>query len=303
MAIEFLDESKVTLTEFSELVITEYIYDPDPSKSKMALNFALGTTRFLSGNPERMSRQNLTLKTPSATVAVRGTSLSCTVDELGRTLVVNLPYGPNELQIGEIEVITAAGSVILDKPFQATTVDVIESQPTTPRILDLTLSQISNMLIINPPKEIEENSEEIVVKEDNILDFDGLDIDYLEDDFLDSDQELEFSELDINWLDINYLENVLDSLLELEELEEEDILNQNTGTVTIAGTKLGQDLDTQITTFIDGETLTVLRNVKNSARLDLDTDESYTLIIIQDGISQTIKVNGGSSSIIRIKQD
>jgi hypothetical protein len=159
------------------------------------------------------------------------------------------------------------------------------------------------MLIINPPKEIEENNEEIVVKEDNILDFDGLDIDYLEDDFLDSEEELEFTELDINWLDINYLENVLDSLLELEELEEEDILNQNTGTVTIAGTKLGQDLDTQITTFIDGETLTVLRNVKNSARLDLDTDESYTLIIIQDGISQTIKVNGGSSSIIRIKQD
>ena len=37
VAITFEDDSTVKLTEHSKLVIDEYIYDPDPSKSKMAL--------------------------------------------------------------------------------------------------------------------------------------------------------------------------------------------------------------------------------------------------------------------------
>ena len=36
MAIKFLDDSVVKLTEHSQLLIDEYIYDADPSKSKMA---------------------------------------------------------------------------------------------------------------------------------------------------------------------------------------------------------------------------------------------------------------------------
>ena len=36
VAITFEDDSTVKLTEHSKLVIDEYIYDPDPSKSKMA---------------------------------------------------------------------------------------------------------------------------------------------------------------------------------------------------------------------------------------------------------------------------
>ena len=43
VGITFLDDSHVRLTEHSELVIDEFIYDPDPSKSKMALQFASGT--------------------------------------------------------------------------------------------------------------------------------------------------------------------------------------------------------------------------------------------------------------------
>jgi len=40
MGITFLDDSQVRLTEHSQLIIDEFIYDPDPSKSKMALQFA-----------------------------------------------------------------------------------------------------------------------------------------------------------------------------------------------------------------------------------------------------------------------
>ena len=63
MAITFLDDSKVKLTENSQLTIDEYIFDPNPSKSKMAITFGLGTARFITGNLNRIDKQNITLKT------------------------------------------------------------------------------------------------------------------------------------------------------------------------------------------------------------------------------------------------
>jgi len=82
MAITFLDDSTVRLTEHSQLLIDEYIYDPDPSKSKMALTFALGTTRFVTGNLQRIDKQNIQLKTPTANISIIGTDFTATVDEL-----------------------------------------------------------------------------------------------------------------------------------------------------------------------------------------------------------------------------
>jgi len=301
MAITFLDDSQVKLTEHSQLLIDEYIYDPDPSKSKMALTFALGTTRFITGNLNRIDKQNISLKTPTANIAIRGTDFTTTVNELGASLIILLPdaYG---LSSGEIEVTTATGSVILNQPFQATTVSVFESAPSKPVILDLTLDIIDNMLIVSPPETVEMQTEEVILNTNDFLDFNDLDIDYLDEDFLDNEADLEFTELDINYLDVNFLEDLLDVLDALEIAEEEDQLQQDVTSVAIAGTNFGQDTETQIISFIDGDRLTLIRSVNNTARLDLDVSASYTVILIQDGVSRTIKINGGSSSVITIKQ-
>jgi hypothetical protein len=301
MAITFLDDSTVRLTEHSELLIDEYIYDPDPSKSKMALTFSLGTARFITGNLNRIDKQNIELKTPTANIAIRGTDFTATVDELGRSLIVLLPdkYG---LSSGEIEVITATGSVFLNKPFQATTVSVFENAPSKPVILDLTLDIIDNMLIVNPPEEEMIEGEEVVSQKKNILDFDDLDIDYLEEDFLKED-ELEFTELDINYLDVNFLEDLLDVIDALQVVKQEDALAQDGISTNIKGTKLGQDLDTQITTFYTGEKLALLRSVDSTARVDIDGSASYTVIFIQNGVSNVVTINGGEGSTIKITQE
>lgn len=301
MAITFLDDSTVRLTEHSELLIDEYIYDPDPSKSKMALTFGLGTARFITGNLNRIDKQNIQLKTPTANIAIRGTDFTATVDELGRSLIVLLPdaYG---LSSGEIEVITATGSVLLNKPFQATTVSVFENAPSKPVILDLTLDIIDNMLIVNPPEEEMLEGEDVVIKKKNILDFNDLDIDYLEEDFLKED-ELEFTELDINYLDVNFLEDLLDVIDALEVAKQEDVLGQDAITTNIKGTTLGQDLETQITTFYTGEKLTMLRSVESTARIDIDGTASYTVIFIQNGVSNIVTINGGEGSTIKITQE
>ena len=305
MALTFLDESVVTLTEHSQLLIDEYIYDPDPSKSKMALSFTLGTARFLSGNVNRMAKQNISLSTPTAQIAIRGSNFSVSINEIGETLVINLPYGPLGLSIGEIEVFTGMGSVILSEPFEATTVSVWESAPTASVILDLTLDQIDNFLIVSPPKEKLMLVEETTTTTSDILDFNELDIDYLDSDDLLQDELDEFSELDIDYLasDANFLTDLLDVLSELDVREEEDVLAEQIGGVDLKGTKFGQDLDTGIITFMTGEILNLQREAATAqARIEVDGAGSYTVILIQDGKSQTILVNGGSDSKITITQ-
>ena len=300
MAITFLDDSTVKLTEHSQLLIDEYIYDPDPSKAKMALTFGLGTARFITGNLNRINKQNISLKTPTANIAIRGTDFTATVDELGRSLIILLPdaFG---LSSGEIEVVTAMGTVLLNKPYEATTVSVFESAPTKPVILDLTLDVIDNMLIVTPPKEEAVIEEETTsTQTESVLDFNDLDIDYLAEDYL-KDDSLEFTELYINYLDVNYLEDLLNVLDALAIDEDEDALAQATST-QISGTLLGRDPDTQITTLITGNLISMRRQVNESVRVDLNGSNAYTVILIQDGISNVIKINGGSDSIITITQ-
>ena len=265
----------------------------------MALTFGLGTARFISGKLGKIDRKNISLKTPTADIAIRGTDFTATVDELGRSLIILLPdkYGVSS---GEIEVITATGRVLLNKPYEATTVSVFESNPSKPAILDLTLEFIDNLLIVSPPKKEELLDGERIVAKANILDFNDLDFDYLEEDFL-ADDSLEFTELDINYLDVNYLEDLLDILDALGVEEDEDKLAMVSG-VTVSGTALGLDVKTQITTLITGQTISLRRRVSESARLDLNISNGYTVILIQDGVSNVIKINGGDS-VIRITQE
>ena len=299
LAITFEDDSRVKLTEHSKLIIDEYIYDPNPDKTKMALNFASGTARFITGGLGKINKQNIKLRTPTANIAIRGTDFTVTVDELGRSLVILLP-DVNGISSGEIVVSTGSGSVTLDKPFQSTTASMYERPPSSPAILDLTIDLIDNMLIVTPPKEVEMVDESYNVVESNpYLDFSGLDVDFLNEDLL--EEEVEFTELDINYLDVNFLEDLLNILDALAVAEEEDRLKQTAG-INITGTELGQDKDTQVTTLITGNVISFQRFVEHKVRLDIEGGGSYTIMLIQNGVVNQIKVNGGGDSQIMITQ-
>ena len=297
IGITFLDNSTVRLTEHSKLIIDEYIYDPNPDKSKMALQFASGTIRFTSG---AFNKKNVELSTPTANIAVLGTDFTCTVDETGRSLIILLPdeYGDAS---GEIIVSTATGQVTLNKPYQATTTSVYEANPSKPVTLDITLDMIDNMLIVSPPQEEISNEQTQASQKADYLDFNDLDVDLLNEDFLDTEEDLDFTELDVDYLDVNFLEDLLDVLDDLDEQEEEDQLVAVDGT-NIVGTRIGQDGETQITTILQGDKIKLIRSVNQNAQVVVNSDGSYTLIFIQDGVSNTVKINGGTSSSITIIQ-
>jgi hypothetical protein len=197
-------------------------------------------------------------------------------------------------------VTTAMGTVTLNKPYEATTTTVFESTPSKPVILDLTLDIIDNMLIVQPPKVEVSKEEESSTSSDNVLDVDFLEFNDLDADYFAKD-ELEFTELDINFLDINFFEDLLKIIDELDKLNEDD-LEQEQSITRITGTKVGQDTETQIITLVQGDIISLRRQVEQSVQVDLNSSQGYTVIFIQNGVSNTVKINNGGDSVIKIVQ-
>jgi hypothetical protein len=298
MEVRFVDDSKLRMTEHTRIVIDNVVFDDDPSKSDLAMTFAQGTARFVTGKLGSIDKENIRLRTPTASIGIRGTDFTVTVDEFGRTLVILLP-DVNGISSGEIIVATMTGEVTLNKPFQSTTTSVSEMSPSSPAILDLTLDMLDNILIINPPKErqtVDEFYASVGKSSINPLDIDFLDEELLQDELDKEGDQLEFTELDINYLDVNLLENMLDSYSELDaELLTEE---QKTGEIDITGTDEGYDPTTQIATVVDGQSVVLQRVVSSTVVISVDSTAETTINLEQDGKQMDpVQINGQDTTI------
>ena len=139
-----------------------------------------------------------------------------TVNEIGGSTIVLLPScnGNGQCYVGEIEVQTDAGFVIMNQAFQATQVDTMESKPMKPVLLSLDEDMINNLLIVAQPKEIEDQVEEEKKLKQiaNALDIDFLKFDDLEVDLLEAEEDDAVSQLDIDFLDQDFLVDILEQL-------------------------------------------------------------------------------------------
>ena len=179
--ITFQDKSVVKVTEQSRLVIDDFVYNPKTNAGKMGLKFASGTARFIGG---KMNRPNINLKTPTATIGVRGTDFTATVDEVGKSMFILLPG--EDGHVGEITVSTDAGIVVLNQAFQSTTVTTSDAAPSRPVILNISLALIDNMIIVSPPPVMGEVDTQTDSRSVDDAMFE-LNQDFLQDDSLNSD--------------------------------------------------------------------------------------------------------------------
>lgn len=165
--ITFRDDTQVRVTEHSRLLIDDFVFDPAVSDAgRLALRVGMGTVRYASGQVGRNNPQQVNIKTPTATVTVRGTDFAMTVDETGQSLVVLLPsckdpsdvkqyeLEDNRCQVGQIDVTTLTGTVTLAQAFHATYVASASVTPTPAALINTIESNISNNLIIVKPVEI-----------------------------------------------------------------------------------------------------------------------------------------------------
>ena len=308
MLIEFLDKAELALTEHTKVYIDKVYYDPDPSKSKMTMRMAVGTARFASGRLGMVNKSNIDIQTPTASIAVRGTDFTTTIDELGRTLVVLLPdeFGNPS---GQIDVFNDGGSVTLEQAYAATTVSSYDAPPTaTVVIQNITPAIIDNMFIVAPPPEVKQAIEDQVQDDMNadqgLLDVDFLEFNELEGDAGLSKDELEFTELDVDFLDVDFLVDLLDIVEELIRTTAalEDVQATGSGQFNLKGAAVGFNKDSQYNIFEQDGDIVFFRNVNGSIRISMDVGAAASLTTIVEGYEGEITLNGGDDIIIVITQ-
>ena len=296
LEITFEDDSKVRITEQSELVIDDFVYDPNTGTGSVGMRVALGTVAMTSGRIAHNSRDRVSIRTPTASITVRGTDFSMTVDELGRSLIILLPSCPDETldedecPVGSISVSNAAGSVLLTEAYEGTMVGSMAMMPSDPRKLLLDRSNINNNLIIVPPSEFangfgtdEEDEEQITALDFDLLEYNDLSADLLNEDLLD------FSELDINRLSNDYLDNLLDLDLGLNENELEE--QENSILPTVSKYPWIQWVANESYIYIESDRQPHISVITTSA----DTHGTYSLV--QDDYKAEIQIQDGGDNV------
>ena len=270
--ITFDDDSTVKMSPHSKLVIDEFVFDPNPKKSKMAFKVAAGTARFATGKLGLVDKNKIKIRTPTATIGIRGTDFTTTVDEIGRSLVVLLPDADGV--VGEVVVESLVDSVVLTQAFEATMVSTAETE--------LPENLMSELLV----EEAEEEAE--IVEDQEYEDNTFLDQNELDDDVFSEEEEDEEVEEEISDEDRKELDKLIK---ELDKKEKE-----KAQTFTIKGTAIGLDPVTKINTVVKDNQVIFERKVNNRVRLKLDKTGSYS-ITLRDGDPVTVIVGSGESNI------
>ena len=282
VGILFIDDTRVDVTQHSKLVIDEFVYDPNTKKGKLNLSAKLGTIKYASGQIAKTSRQDITITTPTATIGVRGTDFSMTIDELGGSTIILLPSCDvnGNCLVGEISVESAAGQVILNQAFQATQVFVPENPPTPPVKLDLEIDMINNMLIISKPKNLEdENYVKKIKAVADALDIDFLEFDDLEVDYLEEDENLYVTGLDIDFLQQNFLADILKQINEELAKEMRNEFDKQAERKSIEGITLGKDPVTGVIILDESPQWVWIREDASGSYIELRLDQEYGYIL------------------------
>jgi hypothetical protein len=293
--LEFVDKTTVNITEQSKILIDDFVYDPKSGSGKLAMKMVQGTARYASGQIAKNSPQNVNISTPTATVAVRGTDFSMTVDELGRSLVMLLPScDAKSCVTGSISVSNDAGQVILDVAYQATVVTSLSAPPTTPAVIQIDTTNINNMLIVSPPpavrealQTVQQTALDINFLNQDLLKFDELDINYLE----------AFKRLDVNFLDLDFLVNLLD--LSNKQLSASlDAMSREASLLP------AYDSNSGLRYFFneDESKVTVRLNTGHMAEVTVGIEHDAVVTVNQAGWAVTQQINRGGTSIINIIQ-
>ena len=233
--INFLDDTRVDITEHSRLFIDEFVFDPANDVGSLSIKATLGTVRYASEKKKKKYQQNVKIRTPSATIAVRGTDFIMVVDELGGSMITLLPSCDEDMvcYTGEIEVETDAGFVILNQAFQATQTTHNMRPPGKPVIIGLPEERINQLLILRKRNPYMDEEYEEMLRKRRLADFLG--IDFLEYDGLDADaltdtiQDIWVTDLDeSDYMLQDMLYDLLDALnLSLMRLFEDELTRQN----------------------------------------------------------------------------
>ncbi len=109
----FLDQTTLTLSPNSNILLDRYVYDPNAQTGDVSVSLLKGAMRFVGG---RITKTGVaTIKTPSATIGIRGGIGHVSVDDLGGTKYLHIAGISSTITNG-------AGSIVVTREGGAVTV-------------------------------------------------------------------------------------------------------------------------------------------------------------------------------------
>ena len=111
------------LAQTQEVTLDTFVYDANPDKGRLVINQTVGTLRFVSGT---FSDRGYEVRTPTATIGIRGTAFTVVVAATGATTV--------SVEAGVVSVTNVAGAAqsVSVNPGLSSTVSAPTAPPTPP---------------------------------------------------------------------------------------------------------------------------------------------------------------------------
>lgn len=149
VSIQFIDETTLQVGGNSRLLIDEMVFDPATGDGASVINLIEGTYFFISGV---LPKQNVEIRTPTATIGIRGTEFTVNVEASGATSVsvidglvlmeslttgqvATLPAGTNSRvsstgQVAEVQTgVVKTGDTSVDTVVEARAEELAAAQP------------------------------------------------------------------------------------------------------------------------------------------------------------------------------
>ena len=142
VGVVFIDTTTFSLGEDGRMVMDELVFDPESNEGTSSFSVVQGVFSFVSGQIAKSGAEAMTVRTPVATIGIRGTRVAGQAAAEGEVNTITLLVNEDGT-VGELAVSNDAGTIVLNVANQTTQV-LSFSQPPAPPVI-MPASQIQSL--------------------------------------------------------------------------------------------------------------------------------------------------------------
>jgi Ca2+-binding RTX toxin-like protein len=143
VGVVFLDKTSLSLGGDGRMVLDQMVYDPSSGSGKSAFSLVQGTFSFVSGQIAKSSPDAMVVRTPVATIGIRGTLGSAGyTTEKGLTAALFSEGNDGGSTVGELIISNQGGTQTINQPNLATQVLTFFTAPPPPVLVNSSQVQI-----------------------------------------------------------------------------------------------------------------------------------------------------------------
>ena len=114
--ITFIDDTAFTIGEEGRMVLDKLVFDPETNEGSSSFSVVQGVFSFVSGAIAKTGSDAMTVRTPVATIGIRGTQVAVQAAAAGEENVITLLQEEGGIT-GELVVSNSAGTQVLNEAF------------------------------------------------------------------------------------------------------------------------------------------------------------------------------------------